>query len=212
MKSAIVFLFALLAYVAISQTEANLCNCRLPVFPKIVNGRKSNFSIPWLVQIRAGDNYGKMENICTGIIVKENWIATAASCIHNRNVAGLYVVAGVYNVTEAKTQELARVNFFKEHPDFDPYNLENGSDIALLQLQAPLVLKKREVELACLDLNFKNTTQNQPLLFTGLGVWNETMQNQTDVPRYAYFEESNSTHADSIIAVKSLNKVQGQIW
>lgn len=174
MKSVIVFLFAVLAYAAIQPTEANLCNCRLPVFPKIVNGRKSNFSIPWLVQIRASavDNYNKMENICSGIILKENWIATAASCIHDRNTAGLYVVAGIRNVSKTTPQQLLRVNFFKEHPDFDPYNLEDGSDLALLQLQEPLVIRKREIELACLDLGFENSTENQPLLFTGFGVFN----------------------------------------
>lgn len=174
MKSIIVALFAVLAVAIIQPADANLCNCRLPVFPKIVNGRKSNFSIPWLVQIRASpvDNYNKMENICTGIILKENWIATAASCIHDRNVAGLYVVAGVQNVSEAKQQHLLRVNFFKEHPDFDPYNLDDGSDLALLQLVEPLVIKKRSIELACLDLEFENSTENQPLLFTGFGVFN----------------------------------------
>lgn len=173
MKSTLIFMFAVLAYSAISQTEASLCNCRLPVFPKIVNGRKSNFSIPWLVQIRAGDinSYSPFENICSGIILKENWIATAASCIR-RNVASLYVVAGFHNVTSVPSQKLLRVNFFKEHPDFNPYDLESGNDLALLQLSKPLVLKKREIELACLDLNFVNSTQNQPLLFTGMGVFN----------------------------------------
>ena len=43
-----VLLLAVIAWAAVHQTEAGLCNCRLAVFPKIVNGRKSNFSIPWV--------------------------------------------------------------------------------------------------------------------------------------------------------------------
>ena len=104
--------------------------------------------------------------------MRENWIATAASCVHDRNVAGLYVVAGLQNVTGVKPQDVNRVNYFKEHPDFDPYNLESGSDLALLELSKPLVLQKRKIELACLDLAFEKSDEKQALLFTGFGVWN----------------------------------------
>ena len=71
------------------------------------------------------------------------------------------------------TSQMKAIRFRStEYPNFDPYALQNGSDIALLKLQEPLQIQTRKLELACLDFNFKNMTENQPLLFTGFGVWN----------------------------------------
>lgn len=99
----------------------------------------------------------------------------------------------------------------KEHPDFDPYKLENGSDIALLQLATPLEIQTRKIELACLDFNFDKMVENQPLLFTGFGVWNETFQNQTEQARYSYFETTDTAPSKNIIAAKAIQN-HGQIW
>ena len=99
----------------------------------------------------------------------------------------------------------------KEHPDFDPYDLQNGSDIALLQLQQPLKIQTRKVELACLDFNFEKMVEGQPLLFTGFGVWNETGQNETQTARYSYFETTDTAPAKNIIAAKSV-KGNGPMW
>lgn len=75
MKTTIAILFAVLACVA-TQADASLCNCRLPVFPKVVNGKNASVPIPWLVQIRSGDqyNYNKQKPICSGIILNEEWV------------------------------------------------------------------------------------------------------------------------------------------
>lgn len=99
---------------------------------------------------------------------------TAASCIHAKNIINLQVVVGTHNVSEVQEINVRRVSSVRIHPDFNIYKVDNGSDLAFLRLAMPVVLQKRKIELACLDLDFKETEPDQLLMASGYGVVNET--------------------------------------
>lgn len=70
MKTFLILLITVLS----SIVDAGICNCRLPIFPKILNGKPTNHQIPWLVSIKQSNDYQNLDTICTGIVLKERWV------------------------------------------------------------------------------------------------------------------------------------------
>lgn len=72
--------------------------------------------------------------ICSGAIISNRWILTAAFCTHNQQPSELYVLAGAVNLTQGGERvDVARIII---HPDWTGRHLANN--VALLQLSRTL--------------------------------------------------------------------------
>ncbi|CAG0890891.1 unnamed protein product [Darwinula stevensoni] len=108
---------------------------------RIVGGTNAAiFGAPWMAYIEAVFPEGP--TICSGSIVSERWIVTAAHCIVNQNkVKASSVTVRVGSANKNTGTAIASANYFA-HPDYNPatYNMTGsaGNDIALIQLPTSL--------------------------------------------------------------------------
>ncbi|KAF6351380.1 granzyme H [Rhinolophus ferrumequinum] len=93
---------------------------------EIIGGHEAKpHSRPYMAYIQFVDN-GK--NRCRGVLVRENFVLTAAHC----SGSSINVTLGAHNIKQQdKTQQVFQVTKAIPHPDYNPENLSN--DIMLLQ-------------------------------------------------------------------------------
>ncbi|XP_006906914.1 granzyme B(G,H) [Pteropus alecto] len=115
-----------LAFLLPSGTEAG----------KIIGGHEAKpHSRPYMAYIQFLQNGHK--NRCGGVLVRENFVLTAAHC----SGSSINVTLGAHNIKkQEKTQQVFRVVKAIPHPDYNPKNFSN--DIMLLQLEKNIKLTK----------------------------------------------------------------------
>jgi len=108
-------------------------NCG-PVFGnKIVGGEQATpHEFPWQVGMFIDDMY-----FCGGSIISPEWVLTAAHCTSGHR--SVEVIAGAQYIYGSEASQVRQVSTdFFEHPDWNPYLLNN--DLALIHLSTPLEL------------------------------------------------------------------------
>ena len=196
MKFLIVCLLAVMGLQAVSADA--ICNCRMGAVSRIVNGNATKNHIPWMVLIK---HEGKP--IGTGFMLRRDKVLTAASIVQDKFYNKLSVVAGVANLSKYSVIDDERAVSWKiVHPDFNAYRMDNGSDIAILDLAKPFDLKRGKIELACLDLDFVRVHKEQQMIATGYGVTSESESKPSNVARYALFDEVHGVSINRVIAGK----------
>lgn len=115
-----------------------------PATPRIVGGTTTTVdTVPWQVAVFVDPSGTGQGFLCGGSIIREQTILTAAHCTidpvtHEPFAASAYdVIAGTSDLS-APPQTLRGVTAVARHPNFDP--VDETSDAALLQLDAPLVI------------------------------------------------------------------------
>ncbi|CAL8087515.1 unnamed protein product [Orchesella dallaii] len=98
---------------------------------------------------------------CGGTVYNKEWIITAAHCVRSENdinaeddgkytaygkTSQAYVIAGMSHVTNATDDDKYIIDRIIRHPLWDPHNIGNGSDIALLHLSRPLALEMGKIQ------------------------------------------------------------------
>ena len=141
------FLVSSLLLISLGQTAfaalPDGCNCRLPAMKRIVNGDTSANLVPFHVSVQSNG-----QHICGGVILDENNVLTAASCLTGRNAQDVNVVAGILRLDEATTENTFKVATINLPEGFNPDVGANNT--AMLQLSSPLTLKNGQIEKACL--------------------------------------------------------------
>jgi secreted trypsin-like serine protease len=105
--------------------------------PDIVGGRPADpGEWPWQVALISGDAtnfwYGQF---CGGTLIEEDWVLTAAHCVHDKAAADVDIVAGIYDLWDpAVGYQRREVSQIIVHPDYDDDT--SDSDIALLKLSS----------------------------------------------------------------------------
>ncbi|CAI9537390.1 unnamed protein product, partial [Staurois parvus] len=105
---------------------------------RIVGGTDSlKGEFPWQVQFINRDR----EGFCGGSIVNEKWIVTAAHCFIKISLGHFSVVAGEHNTADKEgTEQYLEVARIINHPTYNISKNKYNNDIALVELEKPMVL------------------------------------------------------------------------
>ncbi|KAM6151322.1 coagulation factor IX [Rhynchocyon petersi] len=130
-------------------TESNISYSE---FTRVVGGENAKpGQFPWQVVLN-----GKIDAFCGGAIINEKWIVTAAHCIKPGDK--ITVVAGEHNIEEKDNTEQIR-NVIRAIPHFS-YNAtvnRYSHDIALLELDEPLILNSYVTPICVASKEYTNT-------------------------------------------------------
>ncbi|KAJ8352800.1 hypothetical protein SKAU_G00242760 [Synaphobranchus kaupii] len=119
---------------------------------------------PWQVLLEH-----KGESLCGGVIVRPDWVITAAHCVHKRETTDLRVVTGEHDlsVQEGTEQRIPVAEVIA----YQHYNAVSGDgDIALLRLQDPAVFS-RFVAPVCLPESEFFARELSAVRFSTLSGW-----------------------------------------
>ncbi|KAK4878214.1 hypothetical protein RN001_010720 [Aquatica leii] len=118
----------------LSYHAQNLCDSKRPMFDgRVLGGEDANINDHlYLVSVQQNERH-----ICSGCILNENMILTAAHCVNRKKAKSLQVRAGSnHTKTGGIVVNVTRV---LQHPRFYPYSL--NYDVCILQLVASLTIK-----------------------------------------------------------------------
>ncbi|XP_023058339.1 coagulation factor IX isoform X2 [Piliocolobus tephrosceles] len=105
---------------------------------------------PWQVVLN-----GKVDAFCGGSIVNEKWVVTAAHCVETG--AKITVVAGEHNIEETEhTEQKRNVIRIIPHHNYNATINKYNHDIALLELDEPLVLNSYVTPICIADKEYTN--------------------------------------------------------
>ena len=137
-----------LAAAGAGNAQQQTFDCELPnhkVVSRIVGGRDVGHErYPWQVALHIYLPDGK-RILCGGSLIGARWVLTAAHCVDTSTrggvqlapVAALRVVHGATDLRRAESATVRGVAEVYPHPEYDG-DVENGYDIALLRLSAPI--------------------------------------------------------------------------
>ncbi|KAI9559775.1 hypothetical protein GHT06_013781 [Daphnia sinensis] len=133
---------------------------------------------PYIVSIEYQDSH-----ICGGFIYSEKWVVTTASCLENKVLSSLVVMAGQVNLIDYDYSE-ERHSVFKVIP-YDTYNnVTLADDIALVELSTNITFNDMRNYIKFNEVFTDDTTT--PLgTFTG---WGATVYGGGFSPRLRYAE------------------------
>uniref|UniRef100_A0A8C4SXH0 Transmembrane serine protease 5 n=1 Tax=Erpetoichthys calabaricus TaxID=27687 RepID=A0A8C4SXH0_ERPCA len=105
--------------------------------PRIIGGTEANLGRwPWQVSL-----YQSSKHICGGSIITNQWIVTAAHCVHNYRlpqVSSWIVYAGIVTQSSVKLEENSGYSVEKIIYNEKYHHRSHDNDIALMKLKLPL--------------------------------------------------------------------------
>uniref|UniRef100_A0A3B3UKU8 trypsin n=1 Tax=Poecilia latipinna TaxID=48699 RepID=A0A3B3UKU8_9TELE len=94
---------------------------------------------PWQVLIKLNGS-----SHCGGVLVRPDWVITAAHCVHGQSLQHLTVVAGENNLDmKGDTEQTFDANMAIPHDNYNPAT--GDSDIALVRMNGSVVLNRYTV-------------------------------------------------------------------
>ncbi|XP_025039124.2 elastase-1-like [Pelodiscus sinensis] len=140
---------------------------------RVIGGHEAQRnSWKWQVSLQIADAYypDYYSHICGGTLVSPNWVMTAAHCILTTIGTNYQVALGEHNLFELDgTEYFVGVDKIFIHEDWNPYDIGNGNDIALLHLSSP-AYGNGFVETGMLPAEGDILPNNSPCYITGWGV------------------------------------------
>ncbi|XP_048206239.1 chymotrypsin-like elastase family member 2A [Perognathus longimembris pacificus] len=139
----------------------------LPDLGRVVGGQEAvPNSWPWQVSLQYTSS-GRWYHTCGGFLVATNWVVTAAHCISN--TLTYRVVLGRHSLSTAEPGSLAvAVSKHIVHENWDPNQISQGNDIAVLKLASHVALSYK-IQLAQLPQAGTILPNNYPCYVTGWG-------------------------------------------
>ncbi|XP_034023445.1 elastase-1-like [Thalassophryne amazonica] len=119
---------------------------------------------PWQVSLQYKSG-GTFYHTCGGTLVRKGWVMTAAHCVHSSRT--WQVVLGDHDLySHSGREQFKKVSRVIIHPRWNPIDVYNGYDIALLQLDSEATLNSY-VQLATLPPSGQILPNNYPCYQTG---------------------------------------------
>jgi len=115
---------------------------------------------PWLVSLARQGMVG-MVHICGGTLLNSRTVLTAAHCLYddfdsdNRRLvpaSEIIVYAGVHHLLNKNGAQAAGIDYYENHPDWNPYLTEVDNDYSLLFLDRSIMTMPGIVVPACLSI------------------------------------------------------------
>ncbi|XP_035712960.1 trypsin-like, partial [Folsomia candida] len=75
-----------------------------------------------------------IDGYCSGTIISERRVLTAAHCVWSRDISNLHIVVG--SSSAERSAQVLKVSAIHEHPSYDHRTFDN--DIAILELSSPI--------------------------------------------------------------------------
>ncbi|NXG45279.1 CEL2A elastase, partial [Psilopogon haemacephalus] len=144
--------------------------CGVPAIPpsvsRVVGGENARpYSWPWQASLQYSSN-GNWHHTCGGTLIATNWVMTAAHCISSREYR---VLLGKYNLAAEEEGSVAlSPEKIVVHEKWDPQDVANGYDIALIKLPEHVALSDH-IQLACLPPAQSILASNTACYVTGWG-------------------------------------------
>lgn len=118
------------------------------------------------------------QHICSGTILDNSFILTAAHCLTNRSVQDIMIIAGMYYLYESDVI-IRQVQRIYIHPNYTAHSNQYTNDIAILYLLQPLdAYDDKNISRTCApSFNHQGMTESQrPINGTSLVItgWNIT--------------------------------------
>ncbi|XP_057365129.1 chymotrypsinogen A-like [Daphnia carinata] len=149
----------------------------ITIAPPGTEGYKAMF--PYVVSIEYEDSH-----ICGGFIYSEKWVVTTASCVENKVLSSLVVVAGQVNLIDYDYSE-ERHAVFRVFP-YDTYDsVTRADDIALIELSSNISFADTYKNF--IKFNEVYTDEKPTPLGTFMG-WGATVDGGGFSPRLRYAE------------------------
>lgn len=167
---------------------------------KIIGGMPAPMgAYPWQVSLAVATiNHAAWAHFCGGSIYNERWIITAAHCVPGLKPEHIHVVAGM-NVL-AKSSVRHAVKQVITNSDYGK-KAKSDSDIALIELEQPLVLNDTVQAVPVLDAHMEKSVlvEDRPLIVTG---WGATVEDGDSVRDLRFVEipfVTKETCADPLV-------------
>ncbi|KAJ8283090.1 hypothetical protein COCON_G00056090 [Conger conger] len=147
---------------------------------RIVGGNECPIGhCPWQVLLEHNG-----ENLCGGVIVRPDWVITAAHCVHKRDSTGMIVVAGDSDLRgQGGTGQRVPVAEAMAHERYDA--VSGDSDLALLRLRRPLVFSRLVAPVCLPELQFSQRELSAVRFSTLSGWGGATAGGNTPPPSHA---------------------------
>ena len=160
-----------------------------PPPPPIVNGSTTT-DFPQVVTLFAVDSRGYGGNFCSGTLIADTWVLTAAHCVEamasDYSGYDLYVVVGYDLDTRAGVQDYVQASAWYEHPRYDADQLSN--DIGIVELSSTI----SGVEIMPVNKDaLTSRDMGEDYRYVGWGITSDSAQDSTkkrtaDLPAYEY--------------------------
>ena len=130
----------------------NTSRCQIPKAHYIIAGgettRQGEF--PHMVALGCKMPKSKINYFCSGTLISEKWILTAAHCTHGIYGSPDIAHLGSNNLKDSSSGEIVNIQNIRRHPDYQPP--ATYADIALIEMERPIKFGNL-IKPACLHIN-----------------------------------------------------------
>lgn len=128
--------------------------------PRIIGGEVSTASYSWMVSLQNDSGH-----FCGGVLISDRFVVTAAHCLKDFLPSELKMIIGSNDRINGSGGEVARVDWFYIHSDFD--NATYLNDIGVIKLAEPVM--KQPIKVMS-EYDFNEINQNDSLKVMGWGL------------------------------------------
>ncbi|XP_039767209.1 serine protease 33-like [Ornithorhynchus anatinus] len=144
-----------------NQTNLNIVCDQSSISNRVIGGEDAKVGEwPWQISLFRGDFH-----YCGGSLLTSSWVLTAAHCVFRQKPSGFSVILGTNTLDPISSDGITRqVKQIIAHPGFRG-NIEDSSDVALLELSEPVPFTEK-IRPICIADNSSRPASGTPCWLT----------------------------------------------